>query len=1302
MTEDRWERTKAIFTSAIDLDPAAREAFVREAAAGDQDLCREVLSLLAADSEETLLRNPVFASRRIADLPTQAATGNRGVEVGLSERVGPYQLLEVIGRGGMGVVYRALDETRGRHVALKALHRMSPGALLRFKQEFRTFAQLTHPHLVTLYEMLSNDQFWCFTMELLSGTTFGQYVGEDAARARLDRSERASHLRQAFAQLASGVAALHAADKLHRDLKPTNVLVTPEGRVVLVDFGLGVELDHAGVYETTQDQRVGSIGYMSPEQAGGEPVSVASDWYSVGVMLYEALTGRLPFTGSILDVLAAKRDRDPLPPASIAANVPADLDALCIGLLHRDPARRPSEADVLRCLSRLDQPPRSNRKAPRARDTFVGRARELAALRDAYLTMRRGRPVVAYVQGQSGAGKTALAQRFLSDVARDHDAIVLTGRCHEQESVPFKALDSLLDSLMRYLRRLGPVEVQALMPRDIRALARVFPVLWQVAAVVDAPVVTTELTDPHELRRRAAIALRELLARLGDRCPLVLFIDDLQWGDMDSASLLSDILAPPDPPVFLGIGCYRTEEADASPFLRYLQQSRARALVQYDEREIAVSELDVSETRELTSRLLQERDRRSNGLLEIIARESAGRPFLVYELIEHVDAAADGLDLGETLKLEDVLWHRIAQLPEGTRTLLEIVAVAGRPVRILDAGRAAGLTSDVRALLPALRTGRLIRTATVGGHESIELYHDRVRQSVISHLPHSTHLLRHRQLAGAYLASGEADAELLALHFDGAGEPDAAAPKYAQAAAAATETLAFDHAAALYRRALACKSWDGPDRCTLRMQLGDALVNAGRGEQAAGAYLDAVPDADAAVGLELRRRAALALLTSGHVDQGLACLRPVLEAVGTRLAGAPWRALLSLLVRRLQLRVRGTDFVERAEAALDRRAVLQLDVGWSAVIGLSLIDPIRGAEFQTRNLLLALGAGEPFRVCRALAVEAGHMASSGATGRAAKMLAEADRLAAKLGRPYATAMVELARGTVAYFSGRWSDAVPPLGRAATTFREQCRGATWEVDTATAFWLWSLAKMGDIAELTRVYPVLLAHAHDRGDLYATTNLSTQIVALVRLAADDPEGTRAELTEAIGRWSRSGYHLQHHNALLGIMPLELYCGRASAAWDHIQSGWAGFSRSLLSRVQDLRIEMLQLRAYSALAIAAASPRSREFLAIASRDARRLRREGLPWTVALSDYILGAAALLNGDRAGARARLTAAVSGFDAVDAHLHAAATRRRLADLIGGDEGAEIRRVSDAWFSAQGVKVPGRLADAFAPAGARQV
>src|SRR5262249_9320744 len=152
--------------------------------------------------------------------------------------------------------------------------------LYRFKQEFRGFADLSHRNLVSLYELLSDGELWCFTMELVNGSPIIGYIAGHLARSRGDRGEAMVRLRGAFAQVASAVAALHATEKLHRDIKPSNVLVTPERRVVVLDFGIGVDLDHAGLYQTTEDHAIGSFAYMSPEQASGDALSVASDWYS--------------------------------------------------------------------------------------------------------------------------------------------------------------------------------------------------------------------------------------------------------------------------------------------------------------------------------------------------------------------------------------------------------------------------------------------------------------------------------------------------------------------------------------------------------------------------------------------------------------------------------------------------------------------------------------------------------------------------------------------------------------------------------------------------------------------------------------------------------------------------------------------------------------------------------------------------------------------------------------------------------------------------------------------------------------
>jgi eukaryotic-like serine/threonine-protein kinase len=1208
-----------------------------------------------------------------------------------------FEVRSVLGQGGMGVVYAGWDRERQEAVAIKTLHEGGPGELLRLKTEFRALQELEHPNLVSLGELVEEQGCWFFTMELVEGEDFISYVRrpqvDDQEGRPLTWSFDEGRLRESLIQLGRGLQALHATGRVHRDIKPANVLVQADGRVVLLDFGLVTQSD-PGQNSEGQYYPVGTARYMAPEQAASLQVGPEADWYSVGVLLYEALTGQVPFSGTYSQVLLAKHDAEAPRPSLLVPEVPEDLEQLCLALLQHDPARRPRSEEALAFLTRRRRipqllPPTSGTRMP----VFVGRRAELARLQTAFLEVSSRGLVTMLVHGASGLGKSALLHASGREILeREPRTVILWGRCNERELVSYKAFDSVIDALSRNLVRLSEKELTHLLPRNVDFLARVFPVL-SFLRELDGPNVARvrQVSDLQEVRSLAFQALRELLTRLTDRRPLVVFLDDIQWADEDSLKLLRALIQPPDPPAMLLVLSMRTR-TDAS--LAREMVTRFEALFPEPPESLHLGPLSMEAAAELVRELLstnpelQDMDQRHASW---IAREAGGHPLYIHELMHHLQLLGpQGLD---QLKLEDVLWSRIVTLEDGFRRLVELVSVSFGPLRQDVAAAALGCrTAEVFRTAARLRILHLVRTSGPGGEDLVEPYHDRVRDAVLARMDPAAVRVWHEAVVRVLRTTRGVEPERLAAHLECIGEVEQAAGHLAEAADLAAESLAFGRAAGLYERALRLRlgSKNPADVSSLRelmARLGIALANAGRGREASEALLEAAEGARAADALELRRKAAEQLLLSGYLDDGFEVTRQVMRSLGVRLPRTSFGALVSLLWRRLWVRLRGTSFRERDETEIPPVKLVKVDILSSIARGLALTDHIRGADFNARFLLAALRLGEPRRILSALTMEANFAATSGPeSSHIRRTLAACERIQERLNDTLAGIYMESARSYVSFMCGHWGASLRSAETAFGLWSDH-GGTSWERCMMNIQVNWSMFYLGELAEMTRRMPAMLQDARDRGDLLSVSGMVLGLNNVMILNQDGPRRALQEIDELMARWSVHGYHLQHYLALLARVHVLLFTGDGPAACAALRSDWRPLKRSLLLKLPSVRHETHHLRARAALLHASGlsgSPR-RELHGQVRSELGLLLGNRLPWVQAVGTLLASTLAFQQEAPERAADQLRLAVNQLDDVEMKLYAAAARVRLGRLLGGDEGRGLVDAGSGFMTLQGVR-----------------
>lgn len=684
----------------------------------------------------------------------------------------------------MGLVYQAIDTERNMKVAVKTLINMDTDNLVYLKREFRALHDIAHPNLCSFMELIQDEDSWILTMELIKGVDFQTYVQgamsakttvsailKDKVQAGIQQNE-CSHsakgqamdslplpvfnerrLRKSLAGLCEGLNALHEMGKVHRDIKPSNVLIDKDDRVVLLDFGLITEREIQR--QTDLGTIVGTAAYMAPEQAQSQSLGPAADWYSVGVMLYEVLTGRLPFEGPAAKILLDKQIFSPKRPRDVSPGLPDDLETLCYELLSREPGNRPPVDKILN-MTRHGQTITSIAlsnafTAFTVSELFVGRATELQVLNDAYRDMGQTTFSTVVIEGVSGVGKSALVKKFTTDVlAADTTAVVLRGRCYEYESSPFKAFDGVIESLITQLKRLPTDELFDLDPDQAALLVRLFPSLRKLNLFTNISWEKSEIEDPNELQKQSFGAVASLLRQLGELHPLIVVIDDMQWADADSLALLKTLGNDPmghSVPLLLVLLSRIADQEESAP-------ANLNKYIQATHRKIRLKPLTESESTRLAQMLIARETMPINVSADLIAKEADGHPLYIAELVHHI-AAVDGTDW-KSLRLDDVIWNRVNVLPQTARRILKIVCVAGTPMAREHVQILAKVKSDdFHKSISFLRASKLIRSRGPRKNHLVEPYHDRVRETVAAQVremgkAQKTHLRIGRFLMHSY------------------------------------------------------------------------------------------------------------------------------------------------------------------------------------------------------------------------------------------------------------------------------------------------------------------------------------------------------------------------------------------------------------------------------------------------------------------------------------------------------------------------------------------------------------------------
>jgi serine/threonine protein kinase/tetratricopeptide (TPR) repeat protein len=1235
-----------------------------------------------------------------ADLDTYWATG-------AAQRLPPVEQefeapprfadLTPIGYGGMGVVYSAFDKQNKEAVAIK-VGKAEWGDSDLIKREFRTLVEIRHPNLVVLKELHQFGGNVFFSMEHVRGDCFN---AESVTQKKADvpwQPDQLADVCERLLELASGIDFLHRNGYAHCDIKPSNILVTPSGRVVVLDLGLARSFDS---HRNRYDQRLGGTSaYMAPEQAGGELPQAASDWFSFGVVMFETLFGFRPFQGYELDILFDKLAGNAVAPSFVESGVGQSLGRLCLDLLKPDPSQRPGVEEIRRCLEQFSKSPTASAQPRSTQTGFIARRKQLRQLNRRLVDSRdSGQPALVFVEAASGMGKTYLIQKFLEDCRNESESIILSGRCYENERIPYKAIDAVIAEIAVQWRlhdQAGAVSAEL-----IQAISSVFKE-FSNAAGSQEKVSSTDYSAAEGLRA----VLKELSS--GGR-HIIVFIDDVQWADADSGELLGEMIR--DVPLLLV--CAHRPIQWTNPFLSHLREEFADPL----QGGRAVQRVKVGPLSDQDAQQLLDRNfpNLNQQVLRKAIEASDGVPMYLNSLAEQLRWMPAGEIESNTLD-----WAR--ELGPQEKRLLQFICASGYPLPQSIALEAAEITHDVEASVSDLSARGLVTLGQSDGQLVLTPFHDMIRESIYAALDTDQQKQVHSSIAHVSEEKTGVAPDRLAFHFRAAGDRVKCCHYSILAGDAAAKSQAFSEAARAFQDALEHFVGSDKEKLVLKQKLASSLGQLGRSSEAGDLYFELASQED--IGHQFLQQAAYQYCAAGRIDDALQGFERLLKPLGYNIFESDTSVLWRLVWLRLKITVsdkrdwlknwipwgsRKSRVTTEADASGACDALIKApmeistssdnklcDVLWETGIALSFFDTMQGCLFSHYSQQVAIRGGDESRILRANIWRACQEAMFGASKeKLVKRLLDASDTPTTHRIPYLAGLHLISQAMADHCFGNWDGAHEKFTAAEeilatnfddTTFFESGNGYHLDqmgIGVAQLHGLFSLQYAGRFKAVAERYHRLLASPTNRDHILNKSNLMIFVGPYVSLCSDEPTQACSCIDEALKMWPVD--KLSHQQIIAQYVRTEvlLYQRKYRLAAVTMEKLWETASRSNYFHFENMRILVRELRARCAVGqLGTANNRSAE--KVLSRAIKAIEREKVAWAQPMAQKIRGMMELKKQNFKAAEVALSAAHEGFKQCQMEHYQHTSAAKLCEITGQRDTRLTQEVRD-WFVHQEIK-----------------